>query len=225
MEGQQNYLVEQFLKGGPMMYPLVLCSILSLTFILERLWTLFRVPAGERSEAYLDEVEGILKKQGEKAAVERVAKGRGPLNYVFAALIKRYDTLVLEEREFEDMRRELITTAEDAGMGYLGRFLPVLATIGAIATLLGLLGTITGMIKAFASIAQSGVGDPAVVARGISEALITTATGLMIAIPTIVLYRYLANRADRMLERLELYTHAFGNTLLLMHREQEAPTA
>ena len=114
MEGQHNYLVEQFLKGGPMMYPLLLCSILSLTFILERLWTLFRVPGGERSEAYLDEVEGVLKKQGEKAAVDRVARGRGPLNYVFAALIKRYDTLVLEEREFEDMRRELISTAEES---------------------------------------------------------------------------------------------------------------
>jgi biopolymer transport protein ExbB len=219
---QQNYLVKEFILGGPVMYPLLLCSILSVTFILERLWTMLRVPSGEKLEAYLEEVEGVLKKQGEKAVVDRLAKGRGPLNYVFAALVKRYDTLVLEEREFEDMRRELISTCEDAAMGYLGRFLPVLATIGAVSTLLGLTGTITGMIRAFTSIAQSGVGDPTVVARGISEALITTAAGLFIAIPTVVFYRYLVSRADKALDRLEMYTHAFGNTLLLLHREQKA---
>ena len=85
--------------------------------------------------------------------------------------------------------------------------------------MLGLLGTITGMIKAFAAIATAGVGDPSKVADGISEALITTATGLIIAIPVIVLHRYLALRAGRVMRRLELYTHALGHALV----EEERP--
>ena len=91
-----------------------------------------------------------------------------------------------------EQRAELGREANAACREYLGQFLPVLSTIGSIAPLLGLLGTITGMIKAFAAIATAGVGDPSKVADGISEALITTATGLIIAIPVIVLHRYLA---------------------------------
>ena len=200
------------------MWPLLACSLLALAFILERVWTLvIRVPKLSEAEEYLDEVEGILKNQGEEATVERVGKGRGVLNYVFAALLKRFDGLVLEQREKEDMRRELILAADEAGASYLGRFLEALSTIGTIAPLLGLLGTITGMIRAFSAIAVAGVGDPQAVARGISEALITTATGLIIAIPTIVFYRWLASRADRVLEEIELYSHTFGNALLMSH--------
>ena len=217
---EQNFLVEQFQKGGPVMWPLLACSLLALAFILERIWTLIiRVPKLSDAEEYLDEVEGVLRGEGEEATVERVGRGKGVLNYVFAALLKRFDALVLEQREKEDMRRELILAADEAGASYLGRFLEALSTIGTIAPLLGLLGTITGMIRAFSAIAVAGVGDPQAVARGISEALITTATGLIIAIPTIVFYRWLASRADRVLEEIELYTHTFGNSLLMIHWE------
>ncbi len=224
---EQNFLVDQFQKGGPVMWPLLACSLLALAFILERIWTLvIRVPKLSEAEAYLDEVEGILKNEGEEAAVQKVAKGKGVLNYVFAALLKRFDALVLEQREMEDMRRELITAADEAGASYLGRFLEALSTIGTIAPLLGLLGTITGMIRAFSAIAVAGVGDPQAVAKGISEALITTATGLMIAIPTIVFYRWLASRADKVLEEIELYTHTFGNTLLMSYwKERQEKSA
>ena len=94
------------------------------------------------------------------------------------------------------------------------RFLPVLSTVGNVSPLLGLLGTITGMIVAFESIATSGTGDPRVVAGGISQALITTATGLIIAIPAIIGYRYLGGRADRARSSVEMYALAFSNTLL-----------
>ena len=86
----------------------------------------------------------------------------------------------------------------------MGKHLPIINTIGNIAPLIGLLGTITGMIVAFESIAASGAGDPKVVAGGISQALVTTATGLIVAIPSIVFYRYLARTADRSLERVEV---------------------
>ena len=138
------------------------------------------------------------------------------LNFVFAAVLKRYDTLVLESRtDIEDMRQELILTTDEAGVDYLGRLLNALGTIGALAPLMGLLGTILGMIRAFDAIARAGAGDPAAVASGISEALITTATGLIVAIPTIAFHRYLSGRADKVFKSVELYLHAFSNTLLV----------
>ena len=91
----------------------------------------------------------------------------------------------------------------------------MLNTIGNIAPLLGLLGTITGMIVAFESIAVAGAGDPRVVAGGISQALVTTASGLVIAIPTIISYRYLARKAESLLETVEVYGHAFSNSLIM----------
>ena len=220
---EQNFLMEQFSKGGWMMWPLLTCSLLALAFIAERLWALSRIPGEEEAERELEEAEGALRNQGEEGAVEHFKSNSGPLNYVFAALLKRYDTLILENREDpEDMRQELITTTEEAAVAYLGRFLNALGTIGMIAPLLGLLGTITGMIKAFDAIARSGVGDPAAVAGGISEALITTASGLIVAIPTIVFHRYLMGRADKAFKQIELYCHAFANTLLVRSQERKS---
>ncbi|MBI2501962.1 MAG: MotA/TolQ/ExbB proton channel family protein [Candidatus Latescibacteria bacterium] len=212
---EQNFLVDQFIKGGPVMWPLLLSSLVGLGAIIERMWTLFRVPSEQAAESELTQAESLLKSQGEKAAAEHFQKGKGPLNYVFASLLKRHDTLVLENRtDIEDMRQELILATEEAGEAYLGRLLSTLATVAVVSPLLGLLGTITGMIKAFDAIARAGVGDPAAVAAGIAEALITTAAGLFIAIPAIVFHRWLAGRADSSFKRIELYCHAFSNTLL-----------
>ncbi|MEE2659873.1 MAG: MotA/TolQ/ExbB proton channel family protein [Candidatus Latescibacterota bacterium] len=212
---QQNFLVDQFLKGGPMMWPLLVCSLIALGVIIDRLWGLMRVPSEEEAELQLSQAEGVLNSQGEEGAVEHFRSGSGVLNYIFASLVKRYDTLVLEKRtDPEDMRQELITATEEAGIDYLGRLLNALGTIGVLAPLMGLLGTIIGMIRAFDAIARSGAGDPAAVASGISEALITTASGLIVAIPAIVFHRYLSSRADKVFKRVELYCHAFGNTLL-----------
>ena len=213
---EQNFLVDQFSKGGPMMYPLLLCSLMALGVIIDRLWNLMRVPNEEEAEQQLNAAEEVLKNQGEEGAVEHFRKGRGVLNFVFAALVKRYDSLVLENRtDIEDMRQELITTTEEAGDIFLGRLLNALGTIGVLSPLMGLLGTIIGMIRAFDAIARAGAGDPAAVASGISEALITTATGLIVAIPTIVFHRYLSGRAEKVFRSIELYCHAFANTLLV----------
>lgn len=211
-----NFLLDAFFKGGPMMWPLLVCWLIALGVILERLWCLFRVPDEGQSEMELNEAESVLRNQGEEALVEHLKQGGGVLNFVFAAVLKRYDTLVLESRtDIEDMRQELILTTDEAGVDYLGRLLNALGTIGALAPLMGLLGTILGMIRAFDAIARAGAGDPAAVASGISEALITTATGLIVAIPTIAFHRYLSGRADKVFKSVELYLHAFSNTLLV----------
>ncbi len=217
----ENFLVGQFLKGGPMMWPLLICSLIALVVIIDRLMSYMRLPSEADAEAQLNEVESVLSAQGEAAAVEHFTQHSGVLNYVFAALLKRHDSLVLEHRtDIEDMRQELITVTEEAGVDYLGRLLSVLGTIGVLSPLMGLLGTIIGMIRAFDAIAQAGAGDPAAVASGISEALITTASGLIVAIPAIVFHRYLSSRADKAFKKIELYCHAFANTLLVRYDAQ-----
>ena len=231
-------------SGGPLMVPLTICAILAVAYTIERLWILNHIPVPDRAKEELDRLEASLLNGGREAVVEECNQGKGVLNFIFSSLLKRHDTLLIEQREFQETNQEIVRLADSAGGGEVGRFmvmqreqtdmkgelvietegaartylarnLPTLYTIGNISPLLGLLGTIMGMIIAFESIAVAGAGDPRVVAGGISQALVTTATGLIIAIPTIVAYRYLSRRADRALERVEVYGHACANTLLL----------
>ncbi|NKB67437.1 MAG: MotA/TolQ/ExbB proton channel family protein [Candidatus Latescibacteria bacterium] len=207
-------MLELIQSGGEVMVILVIMSVVALAVLLERLIVLHRAPSEEQIEQDLEAMEAIVDQQGEAAAAEHCSQGRGFTNYVFGALMKRFDVLVLEERDIDDIRDELAVTTTEMSRKYLGRFLLVLSTIGTVAPLLGLLGTILGMITAFEAIARAGTGDPQVVAGGISTALLTTAGGLIIAIPSIIFYRYLANKAEAVVERGELYFHAFGNTLI-----------
>jgi len=231
-------MIELFKAGGPLMYALLLDALVGIAVIFERFVVLSRIPKAEKSEKELEVIETALSEGGLESCAQAVSRGKGILNYIFARLLKRYDTLVMEKKELErgrqkntvaqdpvtkfltsqaeisEFRDELLMTVDDATRTYVTRFLPVLNTVGNIAPLLGLLGTITGMITAFNSIATSGTGDPRVVAGGISEALITTATGLFIAIPAIVAYRFLGHKADSSRSNVEIYAISFSNTLL-----------
>ena len=238
-------------SGGPMMVPLITCAILAIAYSIERLWIFKQLPTPEEAQNELDRLENALHNGGEQAVVEECNQGKGLLNYVFASLLKRYDTLMIEQREFKetneeiirladaggggqvgrfmvmqrelvDLKEELVIQTEGAARAYLGKNLAILNTIGNISPLLGLLGTIMGMIIAFESIATAGAGDPKVVAGGISQALVTTASGLIVAIPTIVLYRYLARKADNLLEDTEMYGHAFANALISTGQRQQS---
>ena len=236
-------------SGGPLMVPLIGCAVLSLAFIIERLWVFSRLPDRDQAQQQLSQIEASLVDRGVEAVVEEVNQGKGVLNYVFAALLMRYDTLMLEQREFRetheeiaqlseaggggqigrymemrqelaDLKEELVVQTEEASRSYLGKHLPVLNMIGNITPLLGLLGTIIGMILAFESIAAVGTGDPKVVADGISQALVTTASGLIVAIPTVVAYGYLARKAELFLGHVEVFGHAFSNTLITAGRRR-----
>ena len=214
--------METLLAGGILMILLGLCAVLSLAFILERVWVLSRIPGEQAAQQTLEEAERALADRGQEAAAQYCADHRGPLCFIFASLLKRFDTLMLERREFRPTNERLGRLAGQAGAGkvYLSRYLVVLNTIGNISPLLGLFGTIRGMITSFKAIAVAGTGDPKVVASGISQALVTTATGLAIASPTIVAYRSLARRAEHHRSRLEVYGLAFVNTLLVVGQEQ-----
>ena len=207
-------MLELILSAGEVMYVLVAMSIVALAVLLERLIVFYRAPGEDQIERDLESIEAVVKRQGEKAAAEQCASGSGFSNFVFAALMRRFDILVMEKRSTDEIRDELAVTTAEMSRKYLGRFLLVLSTIGTVAPLLGLLGTILGMITAFEAIAKAGTGDPQVVAGGISTALLTTAGGLIIAIPSIIFYRYLASKAEVIVESGEVFFHAFGNTLI-----------
>ncbi len=235
---------ETIQSGGPIMVPLILAAVLVVGYSIERFWVLGKMPTAEEAKDQLDRLEDALKRGGQDAAAVACDEGKGVLNFVFARILKRHNALMIEQREFHDtneeivrraemggsgelgrfmvkqqeladLKQELVIETEEAARGYLGRHLSMLNTIGNIAPLMGLLGTITGMIIAFESIAVAGAGDPRVVAGGISQALVTTASGLVIAIPTIISYRYLAGRAEALLETVEVYGHAFANSLIM----------
>ena len=174
-------MLEIVIAGGWLMVPILLCSVLAVAIILERFLALRRsrvVPGGLPDQVQRWAAQEELDQQH----IEQLRLS-SPLGEVLAAAL-----------EHRDRRREIIKEAvEDTGrqvVHSLERFLNTLGTIAGITPLLGLLGTVIGMIRVFSAIMLHGVGDPNEMAGGISEALITTAAGLSVAIPTYFFYRY-----------------------------------
>ena len=187
-------MLELVKAGGWLMLPILLCSIGALAIVAERLWTL------QSGRVAPENLVGNVWKwihRGELTE-ERLQRLRAdsPLGRVLAA------GLVVRDRSREVMKESI----EDAGRHVvleLEQYLNSLGTIASITPLLGLLGTVIGMIKVFAVITTQGVGDPGVLANGISEALITTAAGLSIAIPSLMFYRFFRGRVDSLVVRME----------------------
>jgi len=190
-------MLEIFHKGGPLMYPIVFCSVLALGIFFERLWVFFRVRRG--ALALLRDVEGLVHKQHIDEAVVVCQRSGTPLARIFVAAL----------RSSGRQREQIKTIVEEVGareMAPLERYLGLLGTIATLSPLLGLLGTVLGMIQAFNVIAAQGVGTPATLGGGISQALITTAAGLSVAIPVILLHKYLSSKADRLILEMEEYS-------------------
>lgn len=212
----ENWLVDILTRGGwYIMFPLFFFSIIVLGILIERLYKYFTVPTDEKAAVILNEIEENIKTHGDIDKVTELLKSRkGILSYIFLSIIKRYKFLVVEKRPILDMRNELLDTADESTREYLEEFLPVINTISSVATLLGLLGTILGMISSFNEIAKGGKGDPAVVAGGISVALITTAAGLIVAIPAVLSYSFLKRRLEKIAAKLEPISNHFINYIL-----------
>jgi len=185
---------ELMVAGGWVMMPIILCSVLAVTLILERFWTLRE---NRITPPLL--VEQILtlhqKKRINNEAIEKLYIN-SPLGRILAVgLRNRNGSRAIMKESIEEEGRQVALDLE--------RFLNTLGTIASITPLLGLLGTVIGMIKVFAVITSLGVGDPKILADGISEALITTAAGLSVAIPSLMFYRYLRGRVDELLLKME----------------------
>ena len=187
-------MFEFFEKGGLMLLPIVLCSIVALGIIVERFWSLKRnkiLPPD-----LVPQVWKLSREEKLDAMAIRRLKVDSPLGTILAAGLSnsRFGREIMKE-SIEEVGRQV---AHD-----LERYLTALGTISAITPLLGLLGTVVGMIKVFAAIMSQGVGDPSVLAGGISEALITTAAGLAVAIPSLMFHRYFEGRVDDLVLNME----------------------
>jgi biopolymer transport protein ExbB len=198
-------LIQMLAKGGPMMIPLVLCSVVALAVVIERLgfwWRQGDVGPAERAlelveRGKLDEALEIARRSG-TATARVIAAG-------------------LAERQAPPAAA--MEAAAQTEMGRLRSYLPVLDTIITLSPLLGLLGTVTGMIAAFGILSTSGMNQPNAITGGVAEALIATAAGLAIAIATLVPYNYFLSRAEQALDAME----RLASRLDLALREQQVP--
>ena len=189
-------MLNYFLRGGIMMYPLFLASVLALAIIINKLYVLYRARTNERE--LIAKIKELLNQKMVKQAVALCENAKGPVASILKAGLNEYGKgQKAMEDAFEAQALEEVPRLES--------YLPALATIAAVSTLMGFTGTVTGMIRAFDSIAAASATSPAIVASGISEALITTAAGLFIAIPTVLFYRYFIHRVDRFVS--VSYTH------------------
>jgi len=185
-------------KGGSMMYLIILASVLACAVVIERVYHLNR--ARIDANKFMDEVTGVLKRNKIIEAIELCNKAAGPIAHIVKAAILKHDRAKAEIKE----------AVEEAGqleIPRLEKHLPILATIAHIAPLLGLLGTVTGMIKSFQVIQQKALAmvpvNPGDLAGGIWESLLATLAGLVVAIPTYVAYNYLVSQVDTLVYDME----------------------
>jgi biopolymer transport protein ExbB len=174
-------------SGGWLMLPIILCSIISISIIAERFWSLRREKVLPKH--LVANVWNAIKKDNlQRADIEAIGKESALGQILSAGLFNRSESRERIKECIEERGREVVHDLE--------RFLNTLGTIASISPLLGLLGTVVGMISVFAAITQHGVGDPGALAGGISQAMITTAAGLTVAIFSLVFYRYFRRKVD-----------------------------
>ncbi|MFV1873998.1 MAG: MotA/TolQ/ExbB proton channel family protein [Oleiphilus sp.] len=180
--------------GGIIMFPLLLCSVLALAIIIERFWTL-RVSRLAPKTLVQDLWVSIRKKELNARKIKEL-KEAAPLGRVLAAGL-------VNAKHGREIMKESIQEEASHVVHEMERFLTALGTIAVITPLLGLLGTVIGMIKVFAQLQLEGAGNAAALAGGISEALITTAAGMTVAIPALIFHRYFLRRVDEIVVDME----------------------
>jgi biopolymer transport protein ExbB len=185
---------ELFVKGGVFMWWLLTVALVGFIFIIERLWTLNRARVNTRR--LIGTIITTLRNDGVQAASEECQKVRGPIAAILYAGLQKAD-------KGRDQVEKAIATAGTIEMSFLERGLIWVSSVTTIAPLMGFLGTVSGMINAFEAIAASEQVNAKLVASGISEALITTATGLIIAIPATIGYNYFVSTIDRFVIEME----------------------
>ena len=191
-------MLELFINGGPVMYPLLFCSIISLTVILER--TLFWIGVGmRRNQTLVNDVLELCRK-GDWDAVRN--KAAGSKNYVIRVLISG-----ILHREYSLIKAMESAAAEE--ISRMRRFMDVLDTMITVAPLLGIFGTVLGIIESFDMLGSVGIEHPQAVTGGIAQALITTASGLGIAIVSVFPCNYFNSRIERAAQIIEKYATSF----------------
>lgn len=197
-------------SGGWLMLPLILCSIIATAIIVERFWTLQKSKV--LPQDLVNQVWRLARDKKLDDTILRRLKNSSSLGFILSAGLAN-------SQHGRDVMKEAIEEAGRQVVHELERFLNALGTIASIAPLLGLLGTVVGMIQAFNAIVDQGVGDPSVLAGGISVALITTAAGLTVAIPSLIFHRYF----ERLVDEYVVYMEAEALKLIdILHGDREA---
>ncbi len=195
-----NLLPDYITKGGPLVVVLLMLSIMVFTYIFERIFSLRKAQGRGSLTKFLKDVEDHLNNGDIKSAMEVCDKQRGSMANIIRNGLQRYqevmkDSHITAEKHMTEVQRAI----EEASMletPLLEKNLIVLSTIASISTMIGLLGTVIGMIRAFRALAHAGVADASQLSIGISEALINTAGGLIAAITGIIAYNYFVNKVD-----------------------------
>ncbi len=189
-------MLEFLEQAGPIIYPLAACSLLAMTITIERLLALRRGRVLRRE--IIEVVEAVRPGRDLSVAIDVCRRNPGAFSDIMCVGLT-------QAHQPWDVVRDAVLDAGRQETTVLDRHLVWLQTIAQAAPLLGLLGTVLGMIKVFASISISGLGDPGALSEGISEAMITTAVGLAVGIPTLVAYNLLAARAESLITEIEAH--------------------
>ena len=209
----QYQLTTLFADGGMMMYPLILCSLIGVGVIIAKSWTLWA--AHRTTRTVLEEVEEVARAGRLDEAIRIAAETRGPTAAILLAGLRR----IRQGRIKAGALEKAVSTTGSIELGFLERGLVILATIANVAPLMGFLGTVAGMILAFAAIERAGDVDPGLVAGGIKVALLTTATGLTIAIPVNIAYNFFVTRIDTLIVDMEQGTQRILNLAWDMEKQ------
>ena len=212
----KDNIITFFQKFGFVFWPLALCSITALTFIIERLFTFVRNRSRIGTEEFIASITDSLRKENIMEAVSTCEEAGGPLANVLKAGLLRYSQAQIEERDIS--KEEIQESIEEASLleiPELERNLPVLGTVAVVSPLFGLLGTVTGMISAFTTIALEGTGDPQQLAGGISQALLTTAAGLTVAIPCLIFFQLFDSWGNRHMVEISQVSTEIVNQLII----------
>ena len=184
-----------FMKGGVIMWPILLCSVIGLTVIIDRYIVLRK--AKINIPAFMVRIRGMIKKKDISGAISHCMEEKSPVANIVRKGLRKY-------KLGHERVKEAIENAGSQEIGKLEKGLPVLATVAGIAPLLGFLGTVTGMISAFMTIEDlAGSVNPSDLAGGIWEALVTTAFGLMVGIPALAFYNYFLTSVKKLVGDME----------------------
>jgi biopolymer transport protein ExbB len=202
-------MLDYFLKGGPVMYPLLLCSLISLTIIIERIIFWIREEKN-RDRELLNELMSLLEKGQFEEAKKITGKTR---DFVIRVIV-----CGAVHRDFS--LRDAMQMSADEEIARMKRHLPVLDTMITLSPLLGILGTVTGIIYSFDMMGTVGVEHPQIITAGIAQALITTAFGLTIAIISLMPYNYFIAKIEKATLEMEQY----GTSLeIVFEKEKNRP--
>lgn len=204
-------MVRYFLEGGVFMWPILALFVVGFAFVIERFWTLTRASVNTRK--FLGKIKMALEEGGVPAAMEECEKTSGPVASIFHAGLSR------TSKGIEHVEKA-ITNAGSLEMAFLERGMVVLSTVIVLAPMLGFTGTVAGMVKAFDDIKKLNDISPSIVAGGISQALLTTLFGLIVAMIIQVFNNFFTSRIDKLIIDMEESSVELIDTLVEMEEKK-----